>query len=535
MMSEAKNFFGELKLSREVYKAVSDMGFEEPSPIQAQVIPVILEGKDVLGQAQTGTGKTAAFGIPIVEMVNPRFNHVQAIILAPTRELAIQVAEEIAKIGRHRHIKTVPIYGGQPIDRQIRAIRFGAQVVIGTPGRVLDHLNRGTLKLDYIKFVVLDEADEMLDMGFIEDIETILKTVPEERQTLLFSATMPFEIRKLINRFMKEPVTVSVSRDELTVPQIDQVFYEVREKIKVDALCRIIDMEDIRQAIIFCRTKRGVDELVAGLESRGYFANGLHGDLSQTQRDRVMKRFREGKAELLVATDVAARGLDIENVTHVINYDIPQDPESYVHRIGRTGRAGKKGQAITLIVPREYRQLRLIEKLVKTRIRREELTSQADLAERQLEVLRGHLVKIIEDGHLKSYQNMVAELMEEYDSVEVAAAALKYAVEGVNSKEEAEETAPDDIQFGNTGARQGMVRLFMNIGRASQIKPQDIVRAIAEEAGIPGNIIGMINIYDKFTFVEVPEDVAARVMYSMHHNLIKGKKVSVEPAKARNY
>jgi ATP-dependent RNA helicase DeaD len=319
-MSETKtNFFGELQLSREVFKAVSDMGFEEPSPIQSQVIPVILDAKDVLGQAQTGTGKTAAFGIPIVELVNTRLPQVQAIILAPTRELAIQVSEELAKIGKYKHVKTVPIYGGQPIDRQIRAIRFGAHIAIGTPGRVLDHLNRGTLKLQNIKFVVLDEADEMLDMGFIDDIESILSKTPEDRQTLLFSATMPFEIRKLSSKFMKEPVIVSVSRDELTVPQIDQVFYETRDKTKVDALGRIIDMEDIRQAIIFCRTKRGVDELVAALETRGYIASGLHGDLSQTQRDRVMKRFREGKAELLVATDVAARGLDVENVTHVSN------------------------------------------------------------------------------------------------------------------------------------------------------------------------------------------------------------------------
>ncbi|HEX3016031.1 MAG TPA: DEAD/DEAH box helicase, partial [Desulfobacteria bacterium] len=424
-MTEKTNLFGELELSREVYKAVSDMGFEEPSPIQAQVIPVIIEGKDVLGQAQTGTGKTAAFGIPIVETLNPRVPKVQAIILAPTRELAIQVAEELAKIGKYKHLKTVPIYGGQPIDRQIRALRYGAHVAIGTPGRVLDHLNRGTLRLDHIKTVVLDEADEMLDMGFVEDIESILSKTPVERQTLLFSATMPYEIRKLSQKFMHDPVSISVSRDELTVPQIDQVFYEARDKTKVDALCRVIDMEDIRQAIIFCRTKRGVDELVAGLESRGYFASGLHGDLSQTQRDRVMKRFREGKAELLVATDVAARGLDIENVTHVINFDIPQDPESYVHRIGRTGRAGKRGQAITLIVPREYRQLRMIEKLVKTRIRRQDLPTQADLAERQLEAMREHLVKLIEGGRLAAYRNAVTELMEEYDSVEVAAAALK--------------------------------------------------------------------------------------------------------------
>ncbi len=531
-MVERKQSFGEITLSKQVLQALFEMGFEEPSPIQRDAIPLALEGQDLIGQAQTGTGKTAAFGIPVVERINPKFQAVQALVITPTRELAVQVSEEIAKIGKHRHIKPLAIYGGQSIDRQIRALRYGCQVVVGTPGRLLDHLNRGTLRLQYVKTVILDEADEMLDMGFIEDIESILNQAPGERQIMLFSATMPPEIRRLAHNYMTNPKSVEVSRDELTVPLIEQVFYETRDKIKVDALCRIIDIEDIDQAIIFCRTKRGVDELVAALEARGYFSEALHGDLSQQQRDRVMKRFRDRKTELLIATDVAARGLDIDNVTHVINFDIPQDPESYVHRIGRTGRAGRKGQAITLISSKEYRQLRTIERLIKTRIQRCELPSMADVSERQAENLKNKLIQVIKQDHLSTYRSIVNELFEEYDSIDIAAAALKYAVEGISETEE--HHIDEEFAFGNTGAAPGMVRLFMNIGRLQQIRPQDIVRWIADESGIPGNIIGMINIYDKFTFVEVPEQYATRVLSCMHQNMIKGRKVSVEPAKARN-
>jgi len=380
--------------------------------------------------------------------------------------------------------------------------------------------------------VILDEADEMLDMGFIEDIENLLLEIPSEgRQVMLFSATMPPEIRKLAQTYMNNPCSVTVSRDELTVPLIDQVFYEARESIKVDALCRIIDTEDIGQGIIFCRTKRGVDELVAALEARGYFANALHGDLSQMQRDRVMKRFRDGKSELLVATDVAARGLDINNVTHVVNFDIPQDPVSYVHRIGRTGRVGRKGQAITLISPKEYRQLRLIENLIKTKIRRQELPSLADISERQAENLKNQLIKLIQNNHLGNYRSIIGDLLEEYDSTDVAAAALKFAVEGAYAEENHKEQ--EAYNFSNTGASEGMVRFFMNIGRVHQIKPQDIVRWIVDESGLSESIIGKINIYDKFAFVEVPEEYAVRVLNCMHHNTLKGRRVSVELAKAR--
>lgn len=344
-MKDIVTLFGNISLSKKIAAAITEMGFEEPSPIQSQTIPLVLAGKDVLGQAQTGTGKTAAFGIPIMERITD-VRQIQALVLTPTRELAIQVSEELAKIGKFKRIKTLPIYGGQAIERQIRTLKSGVQVVIGTPGRLLDHIRRNTIKLDHVKVLVLDEADEMLDMGFIDDLESILQHVPTERQTLLFSATMPSEIMTLANKYMKDRVTVTISKEQLTVPLIDQIYYETRDKL--DGLCRVLDSETIGRAIIFCRTKKGVDELVASLSARGYLSDGLHGDLSQAQRDRVMKKFRDGKLDILIATDVAARGLDIEHITHVINYDIPQDPESYVHRIGRTGRAGKKAWLLHL-------------------------------------------------------------------------------------------------------------------------------------------------------------------------------------------
>ena len=374
--------FGDLVLEKRVVAALKDMGFEEPSPIQQQAVPPLLEGKDIIGQAQTGTGKTAAFGIPIVQGIEEH-RHIQALIMSPTRELAIQVAEEIGKIGRTKRIRAVPVYGGQPIDRQIRALKSGVQVVIGTPGRLLDHIHRGTIKLDHVRYLVLDEADEMLDMGFIEDMEEILLHVPAERQTMLFSATMPRPILSLTKKYMRAPQMVTVSKGDITVPLIDQYYFETRDK--VEGVSRLLDAGIEGKCIIFCRTKRGVDDLAASLCSRGYIAEGLHGDLSQTQRDRVMKKFKQGRLDILIATDVAARGLDIDNVQYVINFDVPQDPESYVHRIGRTGRAGNSGVALTFILPREFRQLKLIERVAKTRIRRRELPTTSDVLEHQRE------------------------------------------------------------------------------------------------------------------------------------------------------
>ena len=519
--------FGELQLGRRVAQAVTDMGFEEPTPIQAQAIPLLMDGKDVIGQAQTGTGKTAAFGIPIVEKINTR-GGVQALVVTPTRELAVQVAEEISRIGRYRRVRTLPIYGGQPIDRQIRALRQGVHVVIGTPGRLLDHLNRKTLNLSSVAMVVLDEADEMLDMGFIDDMEAILKAIPQERQTLLFSATMPREVLTLAQRYLKEPEFITVSKNSLTVPQIEQVYYETRESGKLESMARLLDVLELSRAIVFCRTKRGVDELVSGLQARGYPVAGLHADMSQYQRNQVMRQFKGGQVEILVATDVAARGLDIENISHVINYDIPQDVEFYIHRIGRTGRAGKSGMAVTLVSPRDYRQLRLIENLTKTRIRRERLPSLSDINERQKEGLVERLRNTIAEGKLGYYRGVVDPLLDDYDPVDIAAAALKMSF-GPVGEEDAAETG-----HGNTGAKQGMVRLFVTIGRKDNIRPAEMVRIISDETGVPANMIGDINIFEKFAFVEVDQEWADCVIHYMHHSTVKGRRISVEPARSRD-
>ncbi len=526
MVIQNTGTFGDIVLDKKILGALTEMGFEEPSPIQSQTIPMVLDGKDVIGQAQTGTGKTAAFAIPIIQnIVDSR--KIQALIMTPTRELAIQVAEELGKIGRLRKIKALPVYGGQPIDRQIRSLRMGVQVVIGTPGRLLDHIRRNTIKLDSIKYLVLDEADEMLDMGFVDDIETIIKNIPTERQTLLFSATMPKPILRLAERYMKSPEVVTVSKEELTVPLIDQYYFETNDKL--DGLCRVLDVENTVKTIIFCRTKKGVDELVLALGNRGYLAEGLHGDLSQNQRDRVMKKFREGRADILIATDVAARGLDIDNITHSINYDIPQDPESYVHRIGRTGRAGNKGTAMTFITPREFRQLKLIEKMTKTRIVRKTLPTAINVLERQRETIVSRLFTVLEQGKFQTYKPILEELLEEHSAEDVAAAALKLMQEGQKALE-----ADDKPTFANTGAKAGMVRLFINVGRSQKITTEDIVRTIAGEADIPGNVIGLINIYDKFTFVEIPENIAEKVLSVMHRSNIKGYKINVELARARD-
>ena len=369
-VEEAKTItFAELGLSQAVLDAIGELGYEAPTPIQEATIGLLMQGRDVIGQAQTGTGKTAAFAIPIIERIDSKLMTergrpaVQALVLAPTRELAVQVAEAIHKFGRKKNVVVLPIYGGQPIDRQLRALRSGVQVVVGTPGRIMDHMRRGTLDLSCIRFLVLDEADEMLDMGFVEDIEWILEEIPKERQTALFSATMPPRITALSSKYMRDAQRIQISSPgKLTVPQIEQAYFEVWQRSKLDALERILDHEDPESVMIFCRTKRDVDELGEHLLGRGYPAETLHGDLSQAQRDRVMKRFRDGSVEILVATDVAARGLDIENVSHVINYDLPDDPEAYVHRIGRTGRAGLNGIAISFAAPDDGWQVRQIER-----------------------------------------------------------------------------------------------------------------------------------------------------------------------------
>ena len=521
--------FEDMLLSKKLLNAIEDMGFEEPSPIQAETIPLALTGKDVIGQAQTGTGKTAAFGIPTVEQIDEKNKYIQALILTPTRELAIQIAEEFNKIGKYKKVKTLPVYGGQMIDRQIRALRSGVKIVVGTPGRLVDHIRRNTIKLDHVKMLVLDEADEMLDMGFIEDIEEIMSQLAQgdNRQTLLFSATMPAPIEKLARSYMNNPEKVKITREELTVPSINQLYFETRDKF--EGLCRVLDIEDGGKYIIFCRTKKNVDDLQAALSVRGYSAGSLHGDMSQGQRDRVMRRFREGKIEILIATDVAARGIDIDDITHVINFDIPQDHESYVHRIGRTGRAGRTGIAVTFIEPKEYRLLRLIQKLTKADIIKGELPTPADVIERQRVAIKGKILANLEHNSYNEYHQIIDDIIAEgFDLKDIAAAALQLSIEGVKEKEEL-----DTSRFENTGGAPGMVRLFLNIGRKQGIRPQDIVRTFASEVDIPGKIIGVINIYDKFTFVEVPKDIADKVISVMHRNTIKGYKLNIEPAKGK--
>jgi ATP-dependent RNA helicase DeaD len=515
--------FEDFSLSKETLKAVSEIGFEEPTPIQVSAIPLLMEGHDVIGQAQTGTGKTAAFGIPIAEKCN-RGKKPFAIILEPTRELAVQVAEEINKIGKYKNAKVLPVYGGKSIESQIKSLARGIQVVVGTPGRIIDHINRRTLSLSDIKIVVLDEADEMLNMGFVDDIETILKSTPEERQTLLFSATMPEPILNIAKKYLRHPQKIRVNTKDMVVPKIKQVFYEVREEDKANALSRLLDVEDPQLAIVFCHTKREVDAVSMKLAQMGYNAGALHGDYTQARRDEVMEKFKKGMLDVLVATDVAARGLDIQNVTHVINYSIPQNPESYVHRIGRTGRAGKSGIAITFVTPREYRSLKLIEKTAKTIIDRQKLPSAKDVIKAREKNIVNDISEIIKNEKHSVYLAAVKELSEGFSFGDIAAAALYAAYGEIRETAVAEEPA----------AKQGMVRLFMTIGRMDKIKVADIVKSIASEANIPYSKIGNIDVLEKFTFVEVPAELADRVIRSVDDMMMKGRKVRIQKAKPRS-
>ncbi|MGA9290014.1 MAG: DEAD/DEAH box helicase, partial [Anaerobacillus sp.] len=417
--------FQDLGLSNTLIEAVNQMGFEETTPIQAGTIPLALEGKDVIGQAQTGTGKTAAFGIPMIEKIDTSLSHVQGIILAPTRELAVQVAEELNRIGQAKGVRALPIYGGQSIVHQIKALKKRPQLVVATPGRLIDHMERKTIRLSEVSFVVLDEADEMLNMGFIEDIEKILKGVPNERQTLLFSATMPKRIALLAEKFMSKPETVRTKSKEMTVPAIEQHYYEVRDSKKFDILCRLLDTQSPELAIVFARTKKRVDEVSEGLKKRGYMAEGIHGDLPQGKRDQVIKQFKDSTIDIMVATDVAARGLDISGVTHVYNFDIPQDPESYVHRIGRTGRAGKSGLASTFITPREYDHLKVIEKITKKDMQKRTIPSFAEAMEGQQQMAIQQLQSTIEEQDHSGYRSSAEQLLDDHDSVTLLSAALK--------------------------------------------------------------------------------------------------------------
>ncbi|MEG1992325.1 MAG: DEAD/DEAH box helicase [Acetivibrio sp.] len=526
--------FTELNLDARILRAVEDMGFEEASPIQAQAIPAIMEGADIIGQAQTGTGKTAAFGIPLLQKVDAKDRHLQSVVLCPTRELAIQVAEEIRNLAKFMHgVKVIPIYGGQDISTQIRSLKSGVQVMIGTPGRVMDHMRRKTIKFDHVQMIVLDEADEMLNMGFREDIETILADMPKERQTVLFSATMPDSIREIAKNYQKNSQTIRVVKKELTVPTTEQYYYEVRSKNRSEVLCRLLDIYSPKLSLIFCNTKRGVDELVTILQGRGYFADGLHGDMKQQQRDRVMKKFRDGKTDILIATDVAARGIDVDDVEAVFNYDLPQDDEYYVHRVGRTGRAGRAGRAFTFVFGREVYKLKDIQKHCKAKIINQPIPSLHDVTDLIAVKTLDQVEEIIESVDLSKMIDLIEARIneEEYTALDVAAAFLKMSMGNEREIETVQESPSHNRDERASNTKHGMARLFINVGKKQHIRPGDILGAVAGESGIPGNLVGSIDMYDSYTFVDVPKEYADDVIEAMKKASIKGKSIHVERAK----
>ena len=522
--------FEELNIDERILRAIEDMGFEETSPIQTQAIPAVCEGIDVVGQAQTGTGKTAAYTIPMLMKINPQIKKPQAIVLCPTRELAVQVAEEIRKLAKYMSdIKVLPVYGGQEIVRQIKSLKTGVQIIVGTPGRVMDHMRRKTVKFDNINMVILDEADEMLDMGFREDMETILTDTPQDRQTVMFSATMPKAIMDIARNFQKDAKVIKVVRKELTVSNIEQFYYEVRPKNKTEVLCRLIDIYNPRLSVVFCNTKRQVDELISELKGRGYFADGIHGDMKQQQRDRVMDDFRSGKVDILIATDVAARGIDVDDVDMVFNYDIPQDEEYYVHRLGRTGRAGRSGMALSFISGKEVYKLKDIERYCKTKILAKPVPSLDDVKNTKVDNMFEKIKQTIEEGGLTDMVNLVEEHVnqEEYSSMDMAAALLKMLIGDTLEREDEVENFHFDIDKDDSR----MVRLFINIGKKDKIKPSNILGAIAGESGMPGKLVGAIDMMDNYTFVDVPAIHAEKVLKAMNDNVqIKGRRVNMEKA-----
>jgi len=554
--------FAALGLDPRLVDALAALGYEEPTPVQREAIPPLLEGRDVLGQAATGTGKTAAFALPLLHRVTPDADprsRTTALILVPTRELAMQVAEAVHKYGKSLGIRALPIYGGAAMEAQLRMLKHGVDVVVATPGRALDHIRRKTLRLDSVRTVVLDEADEMLDMGFAEDLEAILEATPADRQTALFSATLPPRIAEIANKHLKDPVRVRIDREVVpagSAPRVRQVAYIVARAHKIATLGRVLDVEHPTSAIVFCRTRTEVDELTESLNGRGYRAEALHGGLSQEQRDRVMKRFRANTADLLVATDVAARGLDVQHVSHVVNYDVPSAAEAYVHRIGRTGRAGREGVAITLAEPREHRLLRNIEQQTRQKIEIAAVPTVADLRARRLELTRASLRETILSGDLDHFRVVVDSLAQEFDIMDVAAAAVKQADARDRAEEEQEipavtlrneRPAPrggrdrgpvpkghaERAERPKRGKREAITpewnvtRIYVGAGRKANIRPADLVGAIVNEAGIDPRAIGAIQITDRFSLVEVPDEVADEIIGTLRAATIKGRRVPV--------
>ncbi|MGN9911485.1 DEAD/DEAH box helicase [Phytohabitans sp. LJ34] len=539
--------FIDLALRAELLRALTDLGYEEPTPIQTEAIPPLLEGRDLLGQAATGTGKTAAFALPVLQRLpgEGRSGDPVGLVLVPTRELAVQVSQAFHRYGRELGVRVLPIYGGQPIGRQLQALDRGVDIVVATPGRALDHMSRDTLRLGGVATVVLDEADEMLDMGFAEDIEAILEQTPEGRQTVLFSATMPPRMAAIAKRHLRDPVRIEMGRAPVApgeAPPVRQSAYVVARAHKPAALGRVLDVEAPTAAIVFCRTREEVDQLTETLNGRGYRAEALHGGMSQEQRDRVMGRLRASTADLLIATDVAARGLDVEQLTHVVNYDVPSAPEAYVHRVGRVGRAGREGVAITLAEPREHRMLKAIERVTGQRIAVEKIPTVADLRARRLELTRAALHEsLLADDDLERFRVVVETLTDEFDILDVALAAVKLAHDATGGDVEDEEEIPhvparsreDRSPRAQGGGRPsqggggGMTRLFLGLGRSAGVRPQDLVGAIAGESGLRGRDIGAIEIADRFSLVEVPERAAEEVIAALRGTTIKGRKATV--------
>ncbi len=545
--AERRDGFAEFGLNEQLLSCLTELGYEEPTPIQREAIRPLIAGRDVLAEAPTGTGKTAAFALPLLQRMDRSDDASPgALVLVPTRELAMQVGQAVHRYGRGLEARVLPIYGGQAIGQQLGRLRRGVDVVVATPGRAVDHLKRGSLSLDRVSYVVLDEADEMLDMGFAEDLEAILKAAPAARQTALFSATISPGIAKIASRHLRDPVRVTVARELATDegrPLVRQVAYVVQRAHKLAALARILDVEAPTSVLIFARTRLAVDELTEALGGRGYDTAALHGGLVQEQRDRVMSRFRDGSIQVLVATDVAARGLDIEQVSHVVNYDVPSDPEAYLHRIGRTGRAGRKGVAVTLVEPREQRLLRNIERLMKRDIDIERLPTVADLRARRFELLDASLREALLGDDLDRYRAVIEPLEEEYDILDIALAAASLAAEATGPDPDEEELpevtlrpqdrlanlrpprGPRGVRSFRNGA--GMTRLFIGGGREIGLRPADIVGAIANESGLSGKAIGAIEIADHFALVEVPEEAAEDVVRALNRASIRGRRLPV--------
>ncbi len=522
--------FLELGLSEETIKALEKKGFKKPTPIQKQAIPMLLDGDyDVVGQAQTGTGKTAAFGLPIIEKLENTDKKVQAIILTPTRELALQVADELNSLKGSKNLKIVAMYGGQPIDVQIRQLKKGVNVVVGTPGRIIDHLERGTLSLDSIKYFVLDEADEMLDMGFIDDIEDILSYTNKDKKVLLFSATLPRRIMGLAKKYMKKYKVISVKSENLTTEMVEQIYYEVRKTDKFEALCRVIDVNDNFYGIIFCKTRAEVNDVANKLCAKGYFAEGLHGDIAQNQREKILSRFKIKRTKILVATDVAARGIDVNDLTHVVNYDIPQNPEAYVHRIGRTGRAGKKGISITFVQPDEFRRLKDIMRTTKSKITKKDVPSIEEIKEIKKTKVIDKIYALIEKGDNEGYTELAEDLLKNNDNpIEVVASLLKYSFHDELNKKYGKIKQVRNIREPTSG----QVRLFVAHGKRDGMNPKRLVTYLEEETGVRSRFIDDVLVLENFSYVTVSSRDGDKIIKSLGVNPRSGKPMA-EKAKQR--